>query len=82
MYFVYILSLSTGDYYKGITDNINRRVKQHSLGKVDATKNKLPIRLIHVEVVNSRVEARVLEKYFKSGYGREIIQEVADIMIV
>jgi hypothetical protein len=27
-------------------------------------------------VVKNREEARVIEKYFKSGYGKEIIKEI------
>lgn len=77
MYFVYVLkSIKTGMYYKGLTDNIERRYKQHIEGKVNSTKRQLPLILIHVEICSNRQEARMLEKYFKSGYGREIIKEI------
>ena len=33
-----------------------------------------PLKLFHVELCKTRKEARKLEKYFKSGYGREIIE--------
>ncbi len=77
MYFVYILqSLRTGEFYKGITNNIERRFNQHLAGKSPTTKSKLPLRLIHVEICNNRIEAGKLEKFFKSGFGREIINEL------
>lgn len=80
MYYVYILqSLKTKEFYKGFTDNFDRRLKQHELGKVEFTKNKLPLRIVHVEICKTRKEARKLEKYFKSGYGREVIKEIAEI---
>lgn len=82
MYFVYIFLLRTGEFYKGLTNNIERRINQHKDGQVLATRNKLPFELIHVEIVKTRIEARTLEKYFKSGYGRENIKEIADEMMI
>lgn len=80
MFYVYILqSLRTGEFYKGLTDDINRRLKQHKDGKSPSTKKLLPVRLIHVEICDNRQKARELEKYFKSGFGREIIKEIAEV---
>ena len=79
MYFVYILkSLKTEEFYKGLTDDLSRRLKEHMNGKCNSTKDRLPLKLIHVEVCSTREEARKLEKFFKSGYGREIIKELAE----
>lgn len=60
MFYIYILQLKNGEFYKGQTRNINDRL----------------IKLLHVEICDNRIEARKLEKYFKSGYGREIIKEI------
>jgi len=79
MYFVYvILSLKSKEFYKGLTNNIDRRIEQHFDGKTTFSKNKLPLKLIHVEICNTRIEARKVEKFLKSGYGREVIREIAD----
>ena len=79
MYFVYIIQSSlTKEYYKGLTDNIDRRIKQHFKGQTLFAKHRLPLRLIHVEICADRITARKLEKFFKSGYGREIIAEIAN----
>ncbi|HBC72658.1 TPA: endonuclease [Candidatus Amesbacteria bacterium] len=77
MYFVYILQ-SYGDkfIYKGITNNLQRRLYQHESGKSPSTRGHLPLRLIHVEECDTRIQARNLEKFFKSGFGREIIAEL------
>ena len=81
MHFVYVIqSIKTGEVYKGLTDNIDRRLTQHMTGKSRSTKSKLPLRLVHVEICSSRTEARVLEKFFKSGFGRETILEIIDNM--
>jgi len=79
MYYVYILqSLKTKEFYKGFTINFDRRLKQHESGRVLSTKYKLPLRLIHVEICPNRRMAREIEKYFKSGYGREILKEITE----
>ena len=81
MYFVYVLkSLKTGEFYKGLTSNIELRIDGHLRGNTQTTKSKLPLVLIYVEICSDRIEARKLEKYFKSGYGREIIKEIAQVV--
>ena len=82
MYYVYILkSLRTGEFYKGFTDNIDRRLQEHISGKSPSTKTRLPLKLIYVEICSTREDARNLEKFFKSGYGREIIKELAESQV-
>lgn len=81
MYYVYILkSLKTGEFYKGLTDNLDRRLNQHLSEGSKTTKSKLPLELVHVEICKTREEARKFEKFFKSGYGREIIKEIAEVV--
>ena len=76
-YFVYVLkSLKTENYYKGITNDINRRITEHFEGSSFTTKSQLPLKLVHVEACRTREEARNLEKFFKSGFGREIIRQM------
>ncbi|OGY12149.1 MAG: hypothetical protein A3H88_01660 [Candidatus Blackburnbacteria bacterium RIFCSPLOWO2_02_FULL_44_9] len=78
MYFVYILqNIQTKWSYKGLTSNLEKRLPQHFSGKVASTRSRLPLHLVHVEVCNSRLEARKLEKFFKTGYGRELIKELS-----
>ena len=77
MYYVYVLkSINNGQYYKGLTNNLKRRLAQHFCGKSATTKKLLPVILVFVQICETRVEARRLEKYLKSGYGREIITEI------
>lgn len=82
MYYVYILkSLKTGDFYKGLTNDLDRRIQEHISGESPSTRNRLPVELIHAEICLTRDKARQLEKFFKSGYGREIIKEIAELRI-
>ena len=76
MFYIYILRLCDGSYYKGQTQNIDNRLKEHYSGNVKTTKNKFPFKIVHVELCESRKNSRKLKKYFKSGYGREIIHEL------
>lgn len=77
MWYVYVLeSITTKQLYKGLTDNLPRRLNQHFLGKSMTTRKLLPLRLVHVEICKNRSEARTIEKYLKSGYGREILREI------
>jgi putative endonuclease len=77
MFYVYVLfSLKSGIKYVGMTENIERRLKEHNAGKSKFTKGHTPWELKYFEVCNSRQEARVKEKYFKSGIGREYINKI------
>ena len=77
MFFVYVLqSIKTGEYYKVLTNDLDRRLNQHFNGKGETTKHNLPLKVVHVEICETRQQARELEKFFKSGYGREVIKEI------
>jgi len=76
-YYVYILkSLKDGSLYKGFTQDISNRIELHNQGKCPATSQKRPLKLIHVEAVKNRKEARAREQYYKSGVGREKLKKM------
>jgi putative endonuclease len=77
-WYVYILKGRNGRFYKGFTNNLERRLYQHESGQNKTTKNMKSFLLTHVEICKTRIEARKLEKFFKSGFGREIIRELFD----
>ena len=43
-------------------------------GKVLFTKSRRPFVVIYFETVDSLIEARRREKYFKSGFGRKYVE--------
>lgn len=53
-----------------MTTDVVQRLKTHNLGKVKSTKAFIKWELIHVEEFNTRIEARIREKYLKSAAGR------------
>lgn len=74
-YYVYVLrSDIDGRFYVGLTDNIERRLKEHNSGKTKSTKGYIPWVLFFKEDFESRIEARGREIYLKSGVGKEFIK--------
>ncbi|MDO8570007.1 MAG: GIY-YIG nuclease family protein [Candidatus Daviesbacteria bacterium] len=79
-YYVYVIqSEKDGSLYKGLTNNLERRLKQHNQNKSQSTKGKSPYRLVYFEECLDRIEARIKEKYFKSGVGREFLKRTLKI---
>lgn len=75
MYSVYaIKSLDKNYIYVGMSANVPKRLKEHNDGKTHSTKPYRPYKLIYREVVGSRAQARLREKYLKSGIGKEYLK--------
>jgi putative endonuclease len=75
-YLVYILrSLKDDKLYIGQTNDIEDRIKRHNNGQVNATQNRRPLEVIHVEKFSNRAEAMRREKYLKSLKNLKYIKE-------
>lgn len=67
-FYVYVcLSLKDRKLYVGSTNNLERRQKEHSDGLVTSTKHRQPFELIYYGVYLFEKDARLREKYLKSG---------------
>jgi putative endonuclease len=75
MWHVYILLCSNGDYYKVCTNDLEKRIQQHQTGKVDSTKDLLPLLLITYITFKDKGKAFEFEKYLKSGSGRAFLKK-------
>lgn len=77
MYYSYVLySLKTNRLYTGSTEDLKRRYKEHNNGEGGVyTKKNRPFILIHYEVFLSKKDAQRQEKFYKSGYGREVLDD-------
>jgi putative endonuclease len=74
-YYVYILlSEKDGNFYVGFTNTLNRRVQEHSDGKIQSTKNRRPLKLIYWEGCLNQQDATSREKYLKSSWGKRYIK--------
>jgi putative endonuclease len=79
MILVYVLqSEKDGRLYKGMTNDIKRRILEHNSGKHRSTKPYRPWKLIYSEEYETRAEARKREKYLKSGAGREYLHKILE----
>ena len=61
--------------YKGFTNDLKRRVKEHKSEKGKYTSLQGEFKLIFYEAFINKKDAQSAEKYFKSGHGREILEE-------
>jgi putative endonuclease len=79
MYYVYAISSLNRNYiYVGLTNNIERRFSEHNTGRNKTTIPYSPFVIIYVEECSNRIEARIKEKYFKSGIGKEKLRIIRD----
>jgi putative endonuclease len=70
VWYVYFLALDNGDVYVGSTNDLKRRFRSHQLGEVVSTRPFLPAKLKSYIGLETEVQARKLERYFKSGSGK------------
>jgi putative endonuclease len=77
MFYAYVLkSKKNGRLYYGSTSNLRRRFKEHNMGSGGKyTKDNAPFELVYYEAYTSYPLARKAEKFFKSGYGRDILKD-------
>lgn len=60
--------------YTGSTDDLKRRVPEHTAGRVASTRNYLPLKLIHYEGYLFREDAKRREMYLKTSDGKRDIK--------
>ncbi len=79
MFYTYaIKSLNRNYIYVGLTNNINRRLKEHNKGYNKTTKPYKTFKLIYKEEFVTRKDAREKGKYLKSGSGKEFLKSIYD----
>ena len=78
MFYVYVLrSEKTGRRYVGSTQDVQARLQQHNSGQSLATKHGVPWRLTHQEEFVTRAKAVRRERFYKTGRGRKILDQLA-----
>ena len=65
-YYVYILASSARTLYTGVTNNLERRIRQHRAGESEFTARYNITRLVHYEVTNSILTAIARAKEIKA----------------
>ncbi|KKU52016.1 MAG: Excinuclease ABC subunit C [Candidatus Moranbacteria bacterium GW2011_GWE2_47_10] len=77
MYYTYVLeSLKNKRLYVGYTNDLKRRLSDHNAkrGSVYTSKNA-PFKIIFYEAYLNKKDATKAEKFFKTGYGREVLND-------
>ncbi len=75
MAFLYILeSETTGRFYMGSTDDLERRLSEHLRGHSPATRGRGPWKLVYKEQFESLLEARRRELQIKRWKSAKVIQ--------
>jgi len=75
MFYTYLLlSQKDGQFYTGSTQDLQKRFKAHSTGQMISTKNRGPFKLIYYEACLNEQDARVRERYLKTGMGKRYLK--------
>jgi putative endonuclease len=81
MFYVYILFENNGQLYTGFTADLKQRVKDHNAGKVESTRDRRPLKLVHYEAYIKESDARRREKYLKTSEGKYFLkQQIKDLL--
>ena len=76
-WFVYAIRSHHHRYiYVGMSTDIFERMERHNGGREMTTKPYRPFSLIHLEISSDAKAARVREKYWKSGRGKEFLAQL------
>ena len=76
-YVVYLLySKTSRNSYVGYSSHLIERIKSHNIYGTDWTRNFRPWIVVYVEFFQSKAEAMRREKYFKSGRGLYIKNQI------
>ena len=69
MYYLYILESEIKSWrYIGITDDTNKRLKEHNSAKTRSTKAYIPFKIIYTETFENKSDARKREISLKKNY--------------
>lgn len=75
MFYVYVIrSKKDNRLYTGSTSDLRKRFQEHNDGKVLSTKSRGPFEIIYYEACVNEQDARMREKYLKSGMGKRYLE--------
>jgi len=75
MHYIYVIqSKKDGKWYTGSTKDLRKRLEEHNNGKVSSTKGRGSFRIIYYEASINGQDARIREKYLKTGMGKRYLR--------
>ena len=75
---VYVLRDELGKHYKGLTNNLLRRLSEHRNGKTQTTSRMSNLVVVYTEEYDNFITARRRELYLKSAAGRKFLKNKLD----
>ena len=83
MFTVYILySISASKTYVGQTANVEKRLEEHNFtSTIGFTKSYRPWVIIYTEISETRAQAMLKEKFYKTGKGRLKVAEILKVYL-
>ena len=76
MFTVYVLRDDSDKLYKGLTNNLERRLKEHKSGHTVTTSRMANLKVVYTESFKDFETARKRELYLKSAAGRRFLKKV------
>lgn len=76
MYTVYVLRDINGKFYKGMTNDLPRRLREHKSGNTRTTSLMNNAKIVYKEEFKSFDDARRREVYFKTAAGRRFLKSI------
>ena len=74
MQYVYVIqSKKNNCWYTGYTADLRKRFKEHNSDRHNFTSKRSPWELIYYEACHNEQDAKVREKYLKSGTGKRYL---------
>ena len=73
-YTVYVLQDNEGKLYKGYSNNLTRRLREHRSGHTKTTSKMRDLRVVYTEEYDNLNSALRREKYLKSAAGRRFLK--------
>lgn len=76
MRYVYVLhSKKDNQLYVGSSQDVKKRLQDHNEGKVPATRDRIPLEIVHYEAFANKYDAFFREKWLKTGWGRKYLRK-------
>jgi putative endonuclease len=76
MYTVYVIKDANETFYKGVTNNLERRLAEHARGQTKTTRRMTSIQVVYTEQFIDFPTARKRELYLKSAAGRKFLKKI------
>jgi len=80
MPYVYILKCKDGTYYTGYTLDIDRRVKEHNLGRASKyTRGRLPVECVYLEhlaTISAALQREITIKRLNRASKQDLINSI------